>query len=102
MHNKIGRAAAAKRRRNNTNAYLLGLGLATMMISPASATPVTPANVNGWEHFVDCFKAMLNDSAAHAANCAPGQPGPTASLTSFSGGAEPAAVVSECESGCQH
>ena len=91
MHDQIGKAAAAKRRRNNSKAYLSGLGLATMMISPASAaSPVTPDSVNPWEHFVDCFKVMLNDSAAHAANCDPGQPGPNSSLTSFSGGASPA------------
>ena len=36
------------------------------------------------------YGAMLNDPAAHAAHCEPGQPGPNSSLTSFSGGAAPA------------
>lgn len=96
MHDQTDKADAAPRRRNTSKAYLSGIGLATMMISPASAAPVTPATVNGVQHFVDCFKAMLNDPAAHAANCDPGQAGPTSSLTSFSGGAGPT-KVSDCE-----
>ena len=95
MSDQIG---AAKRRRHSSKAYLSGLGLATLMISPASAaSPVTPANVNGWEHFVDCFKVMLNDSSAHAANCEPGQAGPMSSLTSFSGGKCDPEFDSDCE-----
>ena len=95
MDIQVDKADTAKRRRHNSRAYLSGIGLATMMISPASAaSPVTPASVNGFEHFVDCFNVMLHDSSAHAANCDPGQAGPTGSLTSFSGGAEP---VHDCE-----
>ena len=97
----LDKADVAKRRRHNSKAYLSGIGLATMMISPASAQTVTPASVNGWEHFVDCFSVMLHDSNAHAANCDPGQAGPTSSLTSFSGGAEPAKKVFDCEFDCE-
>jgi hypothetical protein len=88
MDIQLDKADAAKRR-HNSKAYLSGIGLATMMISPASAAQVTPASVNGFEHFVDCFKVMLNAPPVHAANCDPGQAGPTGSLTSFSGGAAP-------------
>jgi hypothetical protein len=83
MDDQLDGQFAAKRRRHNSKAYLSGLGLATMMISPASAAQVTPASVNGWQHFVDCFGVMLHDSNAHAANCDPGQAGPNSSLTSF-------------------
>ena len=94
MDIQVDKADTANRRRHNSRAYLSGIGLATMMISPASAATVTPASVNGFEHFVDCFKVMLNAPPVHAANCDPGQAGPNSSLTSFSGGAEP---VHDCE-----
>jgi len=100
MDSELDKADATKRRRYNSKAYLSGIGLATMMISPASAQTVTPASVNGWEHFVDCFGVMLHDSSAHAANCDPGQAGPNSSLTSFSGGAEPPKKI-ECEFDCE-
>ena len=71
----------------------LGILLCIWGMSGAEAGSVTPANVNGVQHFFDCFGVMIHDGAEHAQYCAPGSNAPSnSSLGSFSGGT----VISTC------
>ena len=36
------------------------------------AAPITPSNVDPVQHIIDCWHALFNDPAAHAASCPPG------------------------------
>jgi hypothetical protein len=49
-------------------------------------------------HYVMCFNLLLTNSAQHAKHCSPSNnaPGSLSSLTSFSGGAEPAKKCHPC------
>jgi hypothetical protein len=59
--------------------------------SAAEAGPITPADVNGLQHFFDCFGVMIHDGTEHAQFCAPSGSVPSnSSLGSFSGGASSA------------
>jgi len=76
-----------------------GIGVGLLMTasgySAAMAGEVTPASTNGFQHFFDCFGAMLHDGQAHQQYCSPGNaagPG-NSSLGSFSGGAGPSCVT---------
>ena len=73
----------------------VGLLMTASGYSAAMAGEVTPANTNGFQHFFDCFGAMIHDGQAHQQYCSPGNaagPGNN-SLGSFSGGAGPACVT---------
>ena len=72
----------------------VGLLMTASGYSAAIAGEVTPANTNGFQHFFDCFGAMIHDGQAHQQYCGPGNaPGPgNGSLGSFSGGAGPACL----------
>jgi hypothetical protein len=88
--------------RSKSQTYLAGFGLATMMISPASAQSITPASTNGFQHFVDCFGALLGNPSLHTQNCAPGQILPDSTITSGGGAYVPDVpdVEFDCESPC--
>ena len=66
----------------------LGLLMGLTGFSSAEAASANPPSTDGFQHFLDCFGAMVHDSAAHQQYCSPGSNVPSnGSLSSFSGGA---------------
>jgi len=66
----------------------LGILMGASGFSAALAGEVTPSNVNGVQHFLDCLGVLIHDGAAHQQYCSPGSGVPSnSSLGSFSGGA---------------
>ena len=66
----------------------LGLLMGLTGFSSAEAASANPPSPGGFQHFLDCFGAMVHDGAAHQQYCAPGSNVPSnSSLGSFSGGA---------------
>lgn len=75
---KIARTGALRAKHGKrVTAILCGLGMATLMVSPApAAQTITPASVDQFQHFVDCFAALFNDPEAHALYCTPSRAAP--------------------------
>ena len=66
----------------------LGLLMGLTGFSSAEAASANPPSPGGFQHFLDCFGAMVHDGAAHQQYCSPGSNVPSnSSLGSFSGGA---------------
>ena len=66
----------------------LGLLMGLTGFSSAEAASANPPSTDGFQHFLDCFGAMLHDGATHQQYCSPGSNVPSNnSLGSFSGGA---------------
>jgi hypothetical protein len=66
----------------------LGLLMGLTGFSSAEAASASPPSTDGFQHFLDCFGAMVHDGATHQQYCAPGSNVPSnSSLGSFSGGA---------------
>ena len=66
----------------------MGLLMGLTGFSSAEAASANPPSPEGFQHFLDCFGAMVHDGATHQQYCAPGSNVPSnSSLGSFSGGA---------------
>ena len=64
----------------------LGALMAAGLALPGTTfAAVTPPEVNGVQHFIDCFDAMLHHPDEHAQYCGPGQTPPPGSLSTPGG-----------------
>jgi|GEM_PF-6740759 len=67
---------AATRLGRSLVAGLLALVLLATAAPDALATSVTPSGVDGVQHILDCFGALLHDPVAHHSYCGEGPSGP--------------------------